>query len=86
MGVGAGLYMYVVVVQKFTFAISSPDEFLFWQTIIGYYTAKATSHRHTLRSDGIQEILAADLGFAGFGRTPRTARLPSLRKTATTIC
>jgi len=33
MGVGAGLYMYVVVVQKFTFAISSPDEFLsfFWR-------------------------------------------------------
>ena len=29
MGVGAGLYMYVVVVQKFAFAISSPDEFLF---------------------------------------------------------
>ena len=28
MGVVAGLYMYVVVVQKFTFAISSPDEFL----------------------------------------------------------
>jgi len=28
MGIGAGLYMYVVVVQKFTFAISSPDEFL----------------------------------------------------------
>jgi len=30
MGVGAGLYMYVVVVQKFTFAMSSPDEFLFY--------------------------------------------------------
>jgi len=29
MGVGAGLYVYVVVVQKFTFAISSPDEFLY---------------------------------------------------------
>jgi len=29
MGVGAGLYMYVVVVQKFTFAISSSDEFLY---------------------------------------------------------
>jgi len=28
MGVGAGLSMYAVVVQKFTFAISSPDEFL----------------------------------------------------------
>ena len=29
MGVYAGLYMYDVVVKKFTFAISSPDEFLF---------------------------------------------------------
>jgi len=28
MGVGAGLNMYDVVVEKFTFAISSPDEFL----------------------------------------------------------
>jgi len=28
MGVGAGLYMYDVVVKKFTFAVSSPDEFL----------------------------------------------------------
>jgi len=28
MGVGAGLYMYDVVVIKFTFAISSRDEFL----------------------------------------------------------
>jgi len=27
MGVGAVLYMYDVVVKKFTFAISSPDEF-----------------------------------------------------------
>jgi len=34
MGVGAGLYMYVVVVQKFTFAISSPDEFLFLSVIV----------------------------------------------------
>jgi len=28
MGVSTGLYMYDVVVKKFTFAISSPDEFL----------------------------------------------------------
>jgi len=28
MGVGAGVCMYDVVVEKFTFAISSPDEFL----------------------------------------------------------
>jgi len=31
MGVGAGLYMHDVVVKKFTFAISSPDEFLYVQ-------------------------------------------------------
>jgi len=30
MGVGAGLYMYDVVVEKFTFAISFADEFLYW--------------------------------------------------------
>jgi len=29
MGVGAGLYMHDVVVKKFTFAISSPDEFFY---------------------------------------------------------
>jgi len=28
MGIGTGLYMCDVVVNKFTFAISSPDEFL----------------------------------------------------------
>jgi len=33
MDVGAGLYMYVVVVQKFTFAISSPYEFLFFKEV-----------------------------------------------------
>jgi len=32
MGVGAGLYMCDVVVEKFTFAISSPDEFLLHQS------------------------------------------------------
>jgi len=36
MGVGAGLYMYDVVVKKFTFAISSPDEFLYiWAPAVG---------------------------------------------------
>ena len=37
MAVGAGLYMYDVVVKKFTFAISSPDEFLFVHLYV-YYT------------------------------------------------
>jgi len=37
MGIGAGLYMYDVVVRKFTFAISSPDKFLF-DTVSTYIT------------------------------------------------
>ena len=59
MGVGDGLYMYVVVVQKFTFAISSPDEFLYkrsrspynWQTL--NFTASDFSDRAILHL-GIQ--------------------------------
>jgi len=35
MGVGAGLYMYDVDVKKFTFAISSPDKFLFCKVYMG---------------------------------------------------
>jgi len=30
MGAGAGFCMDDIVVKKFTFAISSPDEFLYW--------------------------------------------------------
>jgi len=50
MGVGAGLYMYVVVVQKFTFAISSTDDFLFsnltgnWRTH-GYANSRIANSR-----------------------------------------
>jgi len=40
MGVGADLYMYVVVVQKFTFATSSPDEFLYYSVIRRMATEK----------------------------------------------
>jgi len=43
MGVGAGLYMYDVVVEKFTFAISSPDEFLFYLGMLNSFLA--TVHR-----------------------------------------
>ena len=49
MGVGAGLYMYVVVVQKFTFAISSPDEFLLLQcatTVSEWVSSFLTAHQH----------------------------------------
>jgi len=34
MGVGAGLYVYVVVVQKFTFVTSSPDKFLLYAVMV----------------------------------------------------
>jgi len=43
MGVGAGLSMYVVVVQKFTFAISSPDEFLLAIAIINFTLSSSSS-------------------------------------------
>ena len=48
MGVGAGLYMYVVVVQKFTFAISSPDEFLsiFAEELGSGITLEVTANFH----------------------------------------
>jgi len=48
MGVGAGLYMYVVVVQKFTFAISSPDEFLFLE--LQEYTENTVTRVDELKS------------------------------------
>jgi len=38
MGVGAGLYMYDVVVKTFTFAISSTDEFLYCKPIRDLFT------------------------------------------------
>ena len=46
MGVGAGLYMYVVVVQKFTFAISSPDEFLYVIITIKQHNTKSILGLH----------------------------------------
>jgi len=39
MGVGAALYMYDVMVKKFTFAISSPDEFLFVERMINVWNS-----------------------------------------------
>jgi len=45
MGVGTGLHMYVVVVQKFTFAISFPDKFLFYLLRLRRYKAKCVKTR-----------------------------------------
>ena len=45
MGVGAGLYMYDVVVEKFTFATSSLDEFLY-----KWFLANVNSRSRSLRT------------------------------------
>jgi len=42
MGVGAGLYVYDVVVKKSTFAISSPDEFLLCKDVIVFSERELT--------------------------------------------
>jgi len=47
-GVGAGLSMYVVVVQKFTFAISSPDEFLFQLSYVNLIRTQTEGFVHLL--------------------------------------
>ena len=57
MGVGAGLSMYVVVVQKFTFAISSPDEFLsnrvvnVWNSLPNWVVSANTTNTFKARLD-----------------------------------
>jgi len=56
MGVGAGLYMYVVVVQKFTFAISSPDEFLY---VGGLQSFRRACKVHCKRSAGTQTMVTS---------------------------
>jgi len=51
MGVGAGLYMYDVVVKTFTFAISSTDEFLYCLLVV--------PPRPTLQRVRVQLLLSA---------------------------
>ena len=61
MGVGAGLYMYVVVVQKFTFAISSPDEFLLVKTRVNRLSViRVLMWNFMSRSDSVEIKLVTD--------------------------
>jgi len=63
MGVGAGLYMYVVVVQKFTFAISSPDEFLSkfqWEALL------ERRQRNSVIFSHVTWVSMIGLSFTGF--------------------
>jgi len=65
MGVGAGLYMYDVVVKMFTFAILSPDEFLYIAALfyilftlpnkLRLRWRKFTKSRHRFRGSLMQE-------------------------------
>jgi len=50
MGVGSGLYMYVVVVQKFAFAISSPDEFLLLISGLNHKVCRCTRFHQLIPS------------------------------------
>ena len=80
MGVGASLYMYDVVVQKFTFAISSPDEFLlflgpFKPTSNGRGQSNLT---HFLNFEA-HKILTGDDGHFKIG-------MLSFRGTTTSVC
>jgi len=63
MGVGAGLYMYDVVVKKFTFAISSPDEFLCVHPGLYQFVNVPARHDHTL-----DLVLSNDHNYAVFTR------------------
>jgi len=49
MGVGAGLYMYDVVVKKFTFTISSPDEFLYFDANIDLVSYSHTDSNRVIK-------------------------------------
>jgi len=68
MVVGAGLYMYNVVVKMFTFAISSPDEFLSQQP-----------KRHVYRFSRFAQLTALDSLYFTMGRpfaTPSKVSCP----------
>jgi len=49
MGVGAGRYMYDVVVKKFMFAISSPDEFLYFDANINLVSYSHTDSNRVIK-------------------------------------
>jgi len=66
MSVGAGLSMYVVVVQKFTFAISSPDEFLFGPAFAGS-RVQHLSDMHSKFALGLHHV-------SKYGRHPTCGR------------
>jgi len=57
MGVGAGLYMYIIVVQKFTFAISSPDEFLYLELLDQHGVVKCTFLVHLVCDDHVTHCI-----------------------------
>jgi len=48
MGVGAGPYVYDVVVKEFTFAISSPDKFLYYSRKVHFLHAIMLSNNSVL--------------------------------------
>jgi len=77
MGVGAGLSMYVVVVQKFTFAILSPDEFL-----LGHRLGDVLTEVGCVRPSVRTKSFFSDLDliwYAGRPRLDMSTRMTSTR-------
>ena len=68
MGVGAGLSMYVVVVQKFTFAISSPDELLFLNSGSDLLTGNDTVPISMWRGRSVRALPSALYSFSQLAR------------------
>jgi len=68
MGVGAGLSMYVVVVQKFTLSISSPDEFLFYFRM----EPRLYTHRSVVEAHKVNQtrLLAINVSFPSVRTSP----------------
>ena len=56
MNVGAGLYMYDVVIKKFTFAISSPDEFLYKRFVYPHRILMPDSRRQ--RDESVEFVVS----------------------------
>jgi len=76
MGVGAGLYMYDVVVEKFTFAISSPDEFLLTLLSLATEISFISFKNNEMADDRCPDVSAVDTQDHSAGDRTGTVRMP----------
>ena len=70
MDVGAGLYMYDVVVKKFTFAISSPGEFLY-----KWFLANVNSRSRSLYAIARPSVVCTRMSSVTFVRSTQAVQI-----------